>query len=114
MIKCKPMVNTDIKKLLEEQSEKIEKRVDGFKEEIKGYIGVLIEDFDKKIELIAEQHKSIMEVLREHTRQIGEIKVQIMQMNIRLGHIEDQFRRKIDYEDFEKLEKRVALLETRV
>jgi len=80
---------------------------------MKGYIGTLVEDFDKKIELIAEQHRSIMEVLKEHTRQINEMRDQIVQMNIRLGHIEDQLRRKIDYEDFEKLEKRVALLEAR-
>ena len=106
-------METDIKQLLEEQR-KI------FSEDMRGYIGVLVEDFDSKIELIAEQHKSIMEVLREHTRQITEIKEQIMQMNvkiseinIRLGHVEDNLRRKIDYEDFEKLEKRVALLEAR-
>lgn len=101
----------DVKKLLEEQR-KI------FSEDMKGHIGVLVEDFDSKIKLIAEQHKSIMEVLREHTRQISEIKEQIMQMNakmseinVQLGHVEDNLRRKIDYEDFEKLEKRVALLE---
>ena len=35
---------------------------------MKGYIGTLVEDFDKKIELIAEQHKSIMDVLKAHTR----------------------------------------------
>ena len=107
-------METDTKKLLEDQENRIGARIQTFTEEIKGYIGVLVEDFDKKIELIAEQHKSIMEVLREHTRQIEEIKTQIMEMNIRLGHIEDQLRRKVDYEDFEKLEKRVALLETRV
>src|SRR3989344_2590991 len=113
-------METDIKQLLEEQRK-------NFAEDVKGYIGVLVEDFDKKIELIAEQHKSIMEVLKEHTRQINEIKEQIMQMNIqintinkqlievnvRLGHVEDNLRRKIDFEDFEKLEKRVALLEAR-
>lgn len=113
-------MGADIKQILEEQRKT-------FAEDVKGYIGVLVEDFDKKIELIAEQHKSIMEVLKEHTRQIGEMKDQIIQMNvrisamdkqltetnIRLGHIEDQLQRKINYEDFEKLEKRVALLEAR-
>src|SRR3989338_7059122 len=106
-------METDIKQLLEEQRK-------NFAEDVKGYIGVLVENFKKKIELIAEQHKSIMEVLKEHTRQINEIKEQIMQMNVkmteinvRLGHVEDSLHRKIDYEDFEKLEKRVALLEAR-
>ena len=113
VIEYNSMVDVDIKKLLEEQQIKTEKRIGEFKDEIKGYIGVLVEDFDKKIELIAEQHKSIMEVLREHTRQIEDMKTQIMEMNIRLGHIEEQLRRKIDYEDFEKLEKRVALLEAK-
>ncbi|GEM_PF-4944569 len=39
--------------------------------------------------------------------------VKMTEINIRLGHVEDGLRRKIDYEDFEKLEKRVALLEAR-
>jgi hypothetical protein len=54
-----------------------------------------------------------METLHEHTKQIQEVKEQIVEINIRLRHVEDNLRRKIDYEEFKKLEKRVALLETR-
>lgn len=106
-------METDVKQLLEEQRKT-------FAEDVKGYIGVLVEDFDSKIKLISEQYKSVMEVLKEHIRQIEEMKTQIMEinvrlteMNIRLGHVEDNLRRKIDFEDFERLEKRVALLEAR-
>ena len=77
------MSTIETKKMLEEQREI-------FSKDMKGYIGALIEDFDKKTELIAEQHKSIMEVLREHTRQIGEIKEQIMHMNMHMDMINKQ------------------------
>ena len=104
-------METDIKQLLEEQQAKTEKRIGEFKDEIKSYIGVLVEDFDAKVGLISEQHGSIMKVLENHTRQIDEMKEHMVETNIRLGHIEDQLRKKVNYEDFEKLEKRVALLE---
>lgn len=93
------MTDIETKKLLEEQR-KI------FSEDTKGFIGVLVENFDSKIELIAEQHNSMM-------NKIETLNVQMVETNVRLGHIEDGLRRKVDYEDFEKLEKRVALLEAR-
>jgi len=111
-------MENDIKKLLEGHQGKIEERIYDFKEEIKGHIGVLVEDSDKKIAVIAEQHLSIMKILGQHTEdigtiteEIGTIKEEIVGMNIKLGHIEDQLRRKVDYEEFEKLEKQVVILE---
>ena len=96
------MEKEELKKLLNKQSE-----------EIKRHIGVLSEDFDAKIQLVAEQYGSIMEVLEKSTRDIEAIKENIITTNIRLSHIEDQLRRKVDYEDFERLEKRLSVLEAR-
>ena len=97
------MEKGELKKLLSKQSE-----------EIKRHIGVLSEDFDTKIQLVAEQHGSIMEILKRSTQDIEVIKENIIAINIRLGHIGDQLQRKVDYKDFEQLEKRLAVLEARV
>lgn len=92
-------MDNDIKQLLEEQRK-------AFGEDMRGYVGVLLEDVNAKVSLIAEQHTSIMS-------KIEAVNKQMVETNVRLGHIEDNLRRKVDYEEFEKLEKRVALLEAR-
>ena len=95
-------METDIKQLLTEQEGRI-----------KGHIDVLVEDFNAKVELISEQHTSMMNKIESLDTKVESLNMQMIETNIRLGHIEDQLRRKVDYEEFEKLEKRVALLEAR-
>jgi thioesterase domain-containing protein len=51
----------DIEKILQKQTQDIKK-------EFKLHTGVLKEHFDEKVELIAEQHKSIKQTLDQHTR----------------------------------------------
>ena len=105
-------MENDIKNLLEEHQGKLEDRINDFKEEIKSHFGVVAESLEGKITLVAEQHTSIMKILEHHTQDIGAIKEEIVDMNIKLGHIENQLHRKVDHEEFGKVEKRVAILET--
>lgn len=122
------MDQKDIKKLLDAQAERIEGK-------IKTHIGVLVEDFDAKVELIAEQHSSIMRVLEMHTKQVKAIEESLIKLDIRLGRLEDDaaetnrrlgriedrltrventLKGVVDYEEFQGLVKRVALLESRL
>lgn len=101
------MDKKEIQQLLNKQTVDIEKK---FKE----HVDVLVEDFDDKVKLIAEQHLSIMRVLEDHTRRLKAIEEELIDVNIRLGRVEDQLKRKVDYEEFQGLLKRVTLLETRV
>ena len=89
-------------------------QVDQIEQRVKTHIGVLVENFDDKVKLIAEQHLSIMRVLENHTRQLKAIAEKLIDVDIRLGRVEDQLKRKVDYEEFQGLLKRVALLESRV
>lgn len=97
------MDKKELQKLLDKQTIDIEK-----------HIGVLVEDFDSKIKLIAEQHLSIMRVLENHTRRLKAIEEKLIDVDIKLGRVEDQLKRKVDYEEFQGLLKRVTLLESRM
>ena len=77
--------------------DQMEKRMEENKEEIKRHTGVLIESLDDKIQLIAEQHSSIVETL-------GHI-------NGTLVRIDDSLKEKVDYGEFKQLEERVVILE---
>lgn len=78
------------------------------------HLGVLVEDFDSKIKPVAEQHASIMRVLENHTQRLKAIEKKLIDMDIRLDRIEDNLKRKVDYEEFRGLIKRVTLLESRL
>ena len=94
-----------------------------FKEEIVKEVrrlGVVVEHVDGKVDLLAEQYGDIKktldqhtETLETHTEMIGDLAVnmQIVKSDIEL--IKSGLRKKVDVEDFEILEKRVAALEKR-
>lgn len=87
---------------------------DQIEERVKTHIGVLVEDFDEKVKIIAEQHLTVMRVLQEHTRQIKDIEERIIGMDIKLDRIDANLQKRVEYEDFRNLVKRVTLLESRV
>ena len=99
-------METDIKKLLDEQKKEIIHEVtqqvtrDVTKEvtnAVVQQVGVLLEGVNDNIKLIAEQHTSTQERLDS--------------IDVRLTHIEDELTQKVDYNEFDKLEKRVGILE---
>jgi septal ring factor EnvC (AmiA/AmiB activator) len=104
----------DIKSLLKEQEKRIEERIE---EKIKRHIDVLKEDFDSKVALIAEQYDSIRETLDSHSEMIASIKedIDIMKGDIEvmkgdITFIKNSLKKKVDVEEFEALERRVAIL----
>ena len=99
------------------------------------YIGTLTEDFDSKVQLIAEQYTSIIEKLDSHSKMIAintekitsiemnivsmQQDIEIMKADIEMTKIDINFikgslKQKVDIEDFNALERRMILLEAKV
>ena len=112
----------DIKTLLQQHTEEITKRVkQGVSEEVKRHLDVLGENFDHKLKLIAEsvsgiqeQLTAIREMVVSNAKDIEEIKIHIFAMKSDIELIKNGLKRKVDMEEFEALEKRLALLEAQV
>jgi len=92
----------DIKTLLKEQTEEINRHID-----------VLKEDFDSKVALITEQYDSIKERLDSHSEMIVAIKEDIEIMKVDVEFIKNSLKKKVDVEEFEALERRVVILEAK-
>jgi len=89
--------------------------------EMKRHMGVLTEHFNEKVDLIAEQHGSIMEnihdikaTLDDHTTILDDHTTQFEIIKNDLEVIKSELRQKVDYKDFEVLEKRVLRLEAKI
>ena len=103
--------------------------------EFQHVVGIFKEDLDSKINLIAEQYQDIKSTQKSHTEMIGslseqyqEIKttqkaqtemigslmedVQIIKSDVQF--LKAELKRKVDYDDFDALAKRVSLLEAKI
>ena len=92
-----------------------------YSKDVKMYIGVLKEDFDSKVQLIAEQYDSIIKRLDSHDEKLLAIerKMEIMKADIEMIKIDINFikgslKQKVDIEDFNALERRMILLEAKM
>jgi len=107
MKKQKP--KEDIKKMLKAQSE-----------EYIRHTGFLMEHFDDKISAVVEQfgdiHKKLdshTQILDSHTEMIGSMKENIEVIKDDIAIIKTDLKKKVDYDEFATLEKRVARLESK-
>jgi hypothetical protein len=79
--------------------------------EVKRYLGALSEDFKAKVEGIAEQYTDIKETLDNHTEMIGKLAEDMSIVKVNIEFIKGDLRKKVDYDEFSALERRVAVLE---
>lgn len=107
---------------------KINSKLQEQREEYQRYLGVLKEDFDSKVNVVCEQYGDIKKTQNQHTKMIGFLQenmvmmqetMKIMQENTEimkadLEIIKNSVKRKVDYDEFEALSKRVLLLEAKV
>ncbi len=105
------------------------------RKEYERYMGALSEDTQDKISAVAEQlsgmketldhhteildsHSSILDshsrILDSHTETIGTIKEDVEVIKMDIEFIKGGIKKKVDYDEFVALEKRLSLLETRV
>ena len=108
----------DIKTLLQENNKEIrkdiEKSVGESEERVRRHFDVAKEDFEHKLQLVAEavfgiqeQLIAIKEMVAKNTEDI-----QIMKMDIQF--IKQELKHKVDRDEFEALEKRMGILEAKV
>lgn len=83
-------------------------------------IGVLIEHFDNKLDLVVEQYADVKKILSEHTKtldshteMIGSMKVDVEIIKSDIEFIKRDLKKKVDIDEFSALERRVAALEKR-
>lgn len=103
----------ELKEILREQRKEYQSYLHTERKEYQHYLGALKEDFDSKVELIAEQYLSIKERLSSHGEMIASIKEDIEIMKVDVAFIKGGLKQKVDTEEFEVLERRVALLEAK-
>ena len=82
--------------------------------EFQHVVGIFKEDLGSKINLIAEQYQDIKSTQKTHTEMIGSLMedVQIIKSDIQFLKVE--LKRKVDYDEFDALTKRVSLLEAKI
>jgi len=82
-------------------------------EDVKRHFDVAMEHFDGQVRLIAEQYDDIKKTLNSHTEMIASVKEDVEIMKIDIAFIKSGLRQKVDVEEFNVLEKRVAILEAK-
>lgn len=103
----------DIKSLLKEHTEEIKRHNKELEEDFKRHVNVLREDFDGQVKLLAgsvsgiqEQLVAIRDMVVKNTKDIEIIKMDIQ-------FIKQELKHKVGQDEFESLEKRVAILESK-
>lgn len=81
--------------------------------EFQHVVGIFKEDLESKINIIAEQYDDIKTAQKVQTEMIGALMedVQIIKSDVQFLKVE--LKRKVDYDEFDALTKRVALLESK-
>jgi hypothetical protein len=81
--------------------------------EYQHYMGIIKEDIDSKFQLIGEQLASQGEQLASHTEMISSLMEDMSIVKSDLQIVKSELKRKVYYDEFEALEKRVSLLESK-
>ncbi len=77
------------------------------RKEYEHFMGIMKEDIDSKFQLIGEQ-------LSSHTEMISSLLEDMSIVKSDLQIVKSELKRKVDYDEFEALVKRVSLLESKV
>jgi len=103
-----------LKKILVEQRKEYQKFAGQERKEYQRYLGVLKEDFDGKIKAITEQYADIKKTLKSHSVMLISLQENVEIMKVDIGFIKGGLKKKVDFEEFEALGKRVAILEAKL
>ena len=81
--------------------------------EYQRFLGVMKEDFDSKVQLIAEQYNIIDGKLSSHAEMVGALMEDVQIIKSDVQFLKGALKKKVDYEEFEALVQRVSLLESK-
>lgn len=82
--------------------------------EFQHVVGIFKEDLESKINLIAEQYQDIKSIQKSHTEMVGSLMEDAQIIKADVQFLKRELKRKVDYDEFDALSKRVALLESKV
>ena len=82
--------------------------------EIKRHFDVVIEDVKDEIKIIAEQYTDVKKTLNSHTEMIGSLAEDVAVIKTDVEFIKGALKKKVDYDEFAALERRLSLLESKV
>ena len=113
-------METNVEKTLKRHTDEIKRHFDIATDEIKRHFDITQENFTSQVKLIAEQYESIIKRLNGHDEKfasiektITKIQVDIEIMKTDIVFIKNGLKQKVDVEEFQTLEQRVALLEAK-
>lgn len=86
----------------------------GQRTEFQHVVGIFKEDLESKINLIAEQYEDIKSTQKSHTEMIGSVMEDVQIIKADVQFLKRELKRKVDYDEFDALAKRVALLESKI
>lgn len=129
-----PMEITEksLKNILQEQREEftthVDKKIEEQREEFQRSVGVIAEDFrhdmaaigeqyngiNNKIDGIKDELEGVKETLDSHTEMIVALKEDVEIIKTDVEFIKGALKKKVDYEEFAALEKRLTLLESKM
>lgn len=96
-----------LKKLLVEQSNKIDAKLDKQTEELERHQKMLLEEFDNRLKVIGE-------VVVSHTAKLDAIMEMTASNTENIEVMKNMLKRKVDMDEYERLEKRVLVLEKKM
>jgi hypothetical protein len=82
--------------------------------EFQHVVGIFKEDLESKIDLIAEQYQDIKATQKTHTEMIGSLMEDMQIIKSDVQFLKRELKRKVDYDEFDALSKRVSLLEEKI
>ncbi len=96
-----------LNEILDKQRQQFQQVVEKEQKETRHLFGIMKENFDTKIELIGEQYGTVKEMIGSLAEDIQVIKTDV-------EFVKSSLRKKVDYDEFEALAKRVSSLEAKV
>jgi hypothetical protein len=90
------------------------------REEFQHFMGIMQENTNAQFQLMGEQFQGIKntldahtEAISSHTHMLGALMEDISIIKVDVQFLKTELRKKVDYDDFDNLTKRVALLEAK-
>ncbi len=83
-------------------------------EDMKRHVSALSEEFQGRVKVIGEQYGDIQKTLKSHTAMIGNLAEDISIIKINVEFLKDGLKKKVDYDEFLALERRMSVLEAKV
>ncbi len=99
---------------MEINENKLKEILNGQRQEFQHFIGIIKEDIESKMQLIGEQYAGVDAKLGSHTEMIASVAEDIHIIKSDIHFIKGELKKKVDYAEFESLEKRAAVPEAKV